>query len=72
MIIWKHKLAARHHDPPEKACDYSPEHGKRAEHYAQCLRINLAEWQKKSPTAPRPLRIGSSSRRPSAKRGTNG
>src|ERR1035438_3667377 len=29
MTNWKNKLLAFLHDPPEKAYDYSPEHGKR-------------------------------------------
>ncbi len=45
--FWKRKLAAYLHDPPEKAYDYSPEHGKRAQHYAERLCINLANWQEK-------------------------
>lgn len=47
MTDWKNKLAAYLHDPPEKAYDYSPEHGKRAERYAQRVGINLAEWKEK-------------------------
>jgi len=45
--FWKRKLAAYLHDPPEKAYDYSPEHGKRARHYAERIGVNLSEWQDK-------------------------
>jgi CRISPR-associated protein Cmr2 len=47
MTNWKYKLLAFLHDPPEKAYDYSPEHGKRAQHYADRVDLNLAEWKEK-------------------------
>lgn len=49
MNLWKRKLAAYLHDPPEKAYDYSSEHGKRAQHYAGRLGISLSEWKDKLP-----------------------
>ena len=47
MTNWKNKLLAFLHDPPEKAYDYSPEHGKRARHYAGRINVNLSEWEDK-------------------------
>jgi len=44
---WKRKLLAFLHDPPEKAYDYSREHGRRAQHYAERIGVNLSEWQDK-------------------------
>ena len=45
--FWKNKLLAYLHDPPEKAYDYSPEHGRRPKHYAERIGVNLSEWQDK-------------------------
>jgi len=45
--MWKRKLLAFLHDPPEKAYDYSREHGRRAQHYAERIGVNLSEWQDK-------------------------
>lgn len=47
MNLWHQKLLAYLHDPPEKAYDYSPEHGKRAQHYAGRVGLDLAQWQEK-------------------------
>jgi hypothetical protein len=47
MNLWQRKLLAYLHDPPEKAYDYSPEHGNRARHYAERVGINLSQWQDK-------------------------
>jgi len=47
MTDWKRKLLAFLHDPPEKAYDYSPEHGKRAQLYAARIDLDLSEWKDK-------------------------
>lgn len=49
MNIWKRKLIAFLHDPPEKSYDYSKRHEQRADIYARALGFDEAQWPSKNP-----------------------